>query len=760
MTTSKDDWSTFLNQYLEDNADKEVKQLTTRIRRTYEQAQKEINKKAREYLADFKEQDKEMKQQVKDGLLTKQEYKSWKEYKVLGTKRWDAVKQDIAKQINGANEIAYNMVNEERKALFSMSANNVAFGMSKDFNALAAFTLYDNATVTRLLKEQPKLLPDFTPDNGKATAWTYKHISSAVTQSIIQGESLYALADRIADKVSISSETAMKRVARTAMTSAQNAGRLEAMKDAEEYGIEVQKEWLATLDSFTRDAHAYMDGQVRNLDEPFDSALGEIDYPGDPFAKPANVWNCRCTMIPHYPKNATRMERRVNERDENGNKPVISSLTYTQWQSAKVADRVQELSDKKSAYDKAVQMYQFKSGDKVYSGIWKDDVTLADYPDKKDSIQAKEDYYHQKMTYFDHKYAQTDDESYWNKYLEMEAKLMELKEFEANGKALYEALENSKNDFESTLKDILKNNPSSQISTVKIGGQFAQNAWDESTKQAALNFDSKKKADDYHRQQLDSMWDNLKDEEKYSVWEYTHNSNPINKPLSGYHDDWSRSSFIGALNTDWGHEDQWRRVTEYDMLKFAKDSSGHVGYKNVITNLTNAIQKSTFQDGVYLVRGSDENGFAGMIEGNTFSFSDAKQILNYGSLQEKKDAFIGLEIRNDAFTSTGIASGTGFSGEVMYEIYAPKGTHAIYAEPQSYYGDTASRHIYKVGEEYYGVGGEAEVILQRGTTFRITDIESKGYGSIKVRMEIVEQPDYFKYGDENTADMGATRHAT
>lgn len=760
MTTSYDDWDAYLNQYLEDNADKETKQLATRIRRTYEQAQKDINKKLRDYVADFKEQDRDMKQQVKDGLLTKQEYKSWKEYKVLGTERWKAIKEDIAKQINGANEIAYNMVNEERRALFSMSANNVSYGMSANFNALAAFTLYDNATVTRLLKEQPKLLPDFTPDSGKATAWTYKHISSAVTQSIIQGESLYGLADRISERVAISNENALKRVARTAMTSAQNAGRLEAMKDAEEYGIEVQKEWLATLDAHTRDAHAYMDGQVRNLDEPFDSAFGEIDYPGDPFAKPANVWNCRCTMIPHYPKNPTRMERRVNERDENGNKPIISSLTYTQWQNAKIAGRVQELSDKKSAYDRAVQMLNFSGGDKVYSGIWKDDVTLADYGDKKDSIQAKEDYYHQKMTYFDHKYAQTNDDDWWLKYLDMESKLTELKEFEANGKALFEAVENSKKDFEATLKDILKNNPSSPVSNASAGGQFAKDAWDEAAKQSALRFLSDVKADEFHRQYLDSMWDTLSDEEKYSVWEYTRNSNPINKSLSGYHDDWSRRSFIGALNTDWGHEDDWRRIGIPEMEQFAKDSSGHVGYKDVITNLTKAIDKSTFQEGVYLVRGSDEGGFAGMIEGNIFSFDDAKHILDYGSLQEKKDAFVGLEIRNEAFTSTGIASGTGFSGSVMYEIYAPKGTHGIYAEPQSYFGNTADRHIYQVGEDYYSVGGEAEVILQRGTTFRITDIENDGYGTIKVRMEIVEQPDYFQYGDENTADMGATRHAT
>ena len=57
---------------------------------------------------------------------------------------------------------------------------------------------------------------------------------------------------------------------------------------------------------------------------------------------------------------------------------------------------------------------------------------------------------------------------------------------------------------------------------------------------------------------------------------------------------------------------------------------------------------------------------------------------------------------------------------------------------------------------------EAEIIVQRGTTFRITSYEKakegKYDGRYVIEMEIIEQPDYFEYGDEDTLNNGATRH--
>ena len=93
-------------------------------------------------------------------------------------------------------------------------------------------------------------------------------------------------------------------------------------------------------------------------------------------------------------------------------------------------------------------------------------------------------------------------------------------------------------------------------------------------------------------------------------------------------------------------------------------------------------------------------------------------------------------------------------------MFAPKGTHAIYAEPASYYGETVGQRekIYKVGQSHISIGGEAEVIIQRGTDFRITNVDFDEYGNITVKMEVVNQPDYFKTGLEHTHNGGKTSY--
>ena len=86
------------------------------------------------------------------------------------------------------------------------------------------------------------------------------------------------------------------RAARTAVTSAQNAGRLDSYAAAGKLGIKLKKEWLATLDGRTRHAHALLDGQQRETSEPFEAEGEKLQFPGDPAAAGWMVYNCRCTM--------------------------------------------------------------------------------------------------------------------------------------------------------------------------------------------------------------------------------------------------------------------------------------------------------------------------------------------------------------------------------------------------------------------------------------------------------------------------------
>lgn len=97
----------------------------------------------------------------------------------------------------------------------------------------------------------------------------------------------------------------VERITRTEVISAANASTLSGALDAQEdSGLEMEKEWLSTLDGRTRHPpedkfnHVTPDGQKRPLDKPFNISGEELMFPGDSSlgASAANTVQCRCTI--------------------------------------------------------------------------------------------------------------------------------------------------------------------------------------------------------------------------------------------------------------------------------------------------------------------------------------------------------------------------------------------------------------------------------------------------------------------------------
>lgn len=153
----------------------------------------------------------------------------------------------------------------------------------------------DENTIKRLTTAKLLDLPYKEIDIEKDKLWNSKKINAELLQSIEQGESFDKMADRL-HRVTTMNEVSAIRNARTMTTSFENLGRLDGMREMRENGVIVKKQWLATNDDRTRDAHGELDGQTAEIDEPFINMLGEIMYPGDPSAEPGNVYNCRCTL--------------------------------------------------------------------------------------------------------------------------------------------------------------------------------------------------------------------------------------------------------------------------------------------------------------------------------------------------------------------------------------------------------------------------------------------------------------------------------
>lgn len=277
--------------------------LAAKIRRTYRQAANEVREKIKQFMAEKEAKSAAMLQDVEAGKITKEDYQKWLRGQVFIGERWEEKLDDITRVYVHADDVAREIVGDSVKNEFVRFANNTAEDIERHFRGAVSFDLYDKATVTRLLKDNPKMLPEWKINEPKDYIWNEKRVQNAVTQGIIQGDSISDIATRLTTELSTSNEKKMDNFARTAVTGAQNAGRIDRMHQAQEMGIRVRKKWLSCGDNRVRDSHAELDGTVVDVDDDFVTINGNrIAFPGDPSAPPEEVYNCRCTLLYVYPE--------------------------------------------------------------------------------------------------------------------------------------------------------------------------------------------------------------------------------------------------------------------------------------------------------------------------------------------------------------------------------------------------------------------------------------------------------------------------
>ena len=301
---------------------KKADELEKAIASIYAQAAREIRGKLQAFIAGFKARDQVMQQQLADGTITKKQYQSWLQGQVFQGRQWRRKLEDVTNVYVNADKKAREIIGKTNRTVFAEAANYTAYDIERHTGISAVFDLYDEATVDRLIADNPKMLPEWKIDEPKDYIWNEKRVQNAVTQGIIQGESISDIGNRLYRDLSASNAGKMDMFARTAVTGAQNAGRVERMREAEDMDIEVKKKWVATPDDRTRDTHADLDGDERDPDEPFEVDGMEIMYPGDPNAPPELVYNCRCTLTYTYPK---YRHLQKTERYES----------YTRWQESR-----------------------------------------------------------------------------------------------------------------------------------------------------------------------------------------------------------------------------------------------------------------------------------------------------------------------------------------------------------------------------------------------------------------------------------------
>lgn len=124
---------------------------------------------------------------------------------------------------------------------------------------------------------------------------TLRFLKLELETGMSEGETIDELAGRVSNLWDMFTERRSVVIARTEVISASNAGSYFAAKQS---NLPMKKEWLATKDKRVRDTHEKADGQVREMDEPFNVGRGKLMFPGDSsLGAPAEeVIQCRCTQ--------------------------------------------------------------------------------------------------------------------------------------------------------------------------------------------------------------------------------------------------------------------------------------------------------------------------------------------------------------------------------------------------------------------------------------------------------------------------------
>ena len=286
--------------YGHEQAEKALKKLEKRLNKEYTQAAKEVEKKLKDHLRKYEAKDHKMADKVKSGEMSEKDYLQWRAGQMAMGDRWKKLRDELVETYQDTNKVATDMIQDHTHQVYADNFNFGTFEVEKGSNVDTSFTLYSKDTVARLVKDNPKLLPP--PNNkvsqaikeGKAKRWNQQKVQSVMTQGILQGESIPKIAKRLSVAVGEMNMHSAIRNARTMTTSAENAGRIDSYKRAQDMGIEVKKQWLATLDGRTRHSHRILDGESVGIDEKFSNGLM---FPADPDGAPAEVYNCRCTLI-------------------------------------------------------------------------------------------------------------------------------------------------------------------------------------------------------------------------------------------------------------------------------------------------------------------------------------------------------------------------------------------------------------------------------------------------------------------------------
>lgn len=260
-----------------------------RLKQVYAQSLKDITAKSKELQDQINTLDALQGMTSDPAELAK--LKSMEQSKIYQKQYQDALKKQINSVLDNMQVEEFKTVSEYLNKCYEEGFLGTMYDLQGQGIPLC-FPM-DQEAMVRAVQLDSKISNGLYSRLGEDVSMLKKKITAQVSRGIATGMSFEQVAKGLSDYTNIGFNNAV-RIARTEGHRIQVQSGMDACYKAKDKGADVVKQWDSTLDGSTRESHQKVDGEIRELDEPFSNGLM---FPGDPSGMASEVVNCRCALL-------------------------------------------------------------------------------------------------------------------------------------------------------------------------------------------------------------------------------------------------------------------------------------------------------------------------------------------------------------------------------------------------------------------------------------------------------------------------------
>ena len=457
-----------------------------------------------------------------------------------------------------------------------------------------------------------------------------------MTRGIASNESWATIAKRV-EKRGEAGLYQASRIVRTESHRITNEVKMKTIRKVQEEGADIVKQWDSTVDKRTRKTHVELDGQLREIDQPFKipSTGATAMFPGG-FGKASEDIHCRCVMLQRarWALDKSEIDKCVGDLTDATDEQLqawADKLGVSKDELIKASNGIIEADGTINHSIKAKNYNDFKKKykTKAETESAKNQAQFEIAKDEKKNILGglTEEQFKKKLE--NAMLGLTGDD-----YVQLSADWKKIQN-----------LDNKISDLQKKL-GIVPEPSKVKMPVSKVEANTNSKDWEAIKKNAVgINKFNGDVADlqDYHIENnfVHKRWENqLSHDEKYGIKTYTSNA-------------------YQSINSD-----------------LRKDNLKNARYKYDIEQATKGLEKCLLAEDTVVFR-----GMTGGIDDFSIWSGIPKSELSKKAVQ---DSLIGSRLIEKGFMSTGIDPNAAWSG-LKLEVYLPKGTQAMYVDPISHY---------------------------------------------------------------------------